>query len=134
MKNYLGRIILLVEDYEPAAAFYERNFGFQKLYDVTTDVGQRFLHMGTDPTDSLGIWFLKAEGKEQQKQIGKQTGGHPAMVIYTTDLEKLHNHLAENGVTIKVAPVKTPDYQFLHCLDLYGNEIVVVEIQNNNLY
>lgn len=128
MKNYLGRIILLVDDYEKAAAFYETNFGFTRIFDVTTDVGQRFLHMGSDPLDSLGIWFLKAEGKVQKEKIGNQTGGQPTMVIYTTSLKDLHQVLLQNKVKIKTEPVFTPGYSFLHCYDLYGNEIVAVEL------
>jgi hypothetical protein len=30
MKNYLGRIILLVDDYEMAAAFYETNLALKE--------------------------------------------------------------------------------------------------------
>ena len=129
MKNYLGRIIVLIEDYEKAALFYEKNFGFKKMFDVTTDVGQRFLHMGNDPLDTLGIWFLKADTREQKERIGNQTGGQPTMVIYTTALEEQYRKLKENNVKIKIDPVLTPGYNFLHCLDLYGNEIVVVEIK-----
>lgn len=43
MKNYIGRMIILVNDYEAASNFYEKNFGFKRIYDVATDVGQRFL-------------------------------------------------------------------------------------------
>ena len=43
MKNYIGRMIILVNDYEAASNFYEKNFSFKRIYDVTTDVGQRFL-------------------------------------------------------------------------------------------
>ena len=128
MKNYIGRIIILVDDYETASDFYESNFGFKRIFDVTTDVGQRFLHIGSDALDSLGIWFLKAEGKEQKERIGNQTSGQPAMVIYTTSLTELHNRLVQNNVTITVNPVLTPGYKFLQCTDLYGNGIVVVEL------
>jgi len=38
MKNYLGRIVLLVKDYDEATNFYETNFGFKKMFDTTTDV------------------------------------------------------------------------------------------------
>ncbi len=121
-------MILLVEDYEQASEFYEKNFGFQRLYDTTTDVGQRFLHIGTASPEALGIWFLKPDSKQQKALIGNQTGGHPLMVIYTSSLDELYQQLQENGVRVKVPPVKTPGYHFLHCLDLYGNEIVVVEL------
>ena len=128
MKNYLGRIILLVNDYEKAAGFYQANFGFTKIYDVTTDVGQRFLHMGTDARDAIGIWFVKADSKEQRDCVGNQTGGQPTIVIYTDSLEALFQKLKSNQVKIKVEPVYTPEYKFFHCFDLYGNEIVVAEI------
>jgi predicted enzyme related to lactoylglutathione lyase len=130
MKNYLGRIILLVEDYEPAAEFYEKNFGFKKIFDVKTDVGQRFLHIASDPLDSAGIWFLKAESKDQRLRVGNQTAGQPTMVIYTTSLNETFELLGKNGVRVTVKPVLTPAYKYLHCLDLYGNEIVVVEIDS----
>ncbi|MCZ4319216.1 VOC family protein [Aequorivita viscosa] len=130
MKNYLGRIVLLVDDYDDAAKFYSENFGFTPIFDTTTDVGQRFLHMGSEPLDSLGIWFLKAEGKKQKELVGKQTGEQPAMVIYTTDIDEQYNLLLKNKVTIKTSLVKTPEYKFLHCYDLYGNEIIVVELED----
>ena len=31
MKNYLGRVILLVDDYEKASQFYEENFDFVQI-------------------------------------------------------------------------------------------------------
>jgi predicted enzyme related to lactoylglutathione lyase len=129
MKNYLGRLVLLVKDYDEATNFYERNFGFTKMFDTTTDVGQRFLHIGTHALDSMGIWFIKADGKQQLERIGNQTNRQPTMVIYTTSLEELYQKLKTNGVKITVEPVITPNYKFLHCDDLYGNEIVVVEVQ-----
>ena len=130
MKNYLGRVILLVDDYEKASQFYEENFGFVRLFDVTTDVGQRFLHIGSEPLDSLGIWFLKAEGKEQKARIGNQTAGQPTLVIYTTDLDQQYAKMKSNGVKIKVEPVKTPEYSFFHCYDSMGNELIVTELKD----
>jgi predicted enzyme related to lactoylglutathione lyase len=128
MKNYLGRIILLVDDYEKAAAFYEANFGFKRIFDVTTDVGQRFLHMGNEQ-DQSAIWFLQAEGKDQKERIGNQTAGQPTMVMYTDNLEEMHQRLLANNVKIKVPPVTTPEYSFLHCYDVFGNEIIVTELK-----
>ena len=128
MKNYLGRIVLLVDDYEKSARFYETNFGFKRMFDVTTDVGQRFLHIGNDPQDALGIWFLKADTKTQKERIGNQTGEQPTMVIYTTEIEELFDRLVKNGTNLKSGIVKTPEYAFFHCYDIDGNEIVVTEL------
>jgi predicted enzyme related to lactoylglutathione lyase len=128
MKNYLGRIVLLVNDYEKSAQFYETHFGFKRMFDVTTDVGQRFLHIGAEPLDTLGIWFLKADSKKQKERVGNQTGEQPTLVIYTTEIEELHERLSKHKVKLKGGLVKTPDYSFFHCYDIDGNELVVTEL------
>ena len=72
------------------------------MFDVTTDVRQRFLQMGSDPLDTLGIQVLTADSKEQKALVGKQTGGQPTRVIYTTALEEEYQKLKENSVKIKL--------------------------------
>lgn len=129
MKNLIGRMILLVDDYEHACEFYEKNFGFKKIFDQSTSVGQRFLHVGDE--NGMGIWFLKADSQVQNQRVGNQTGEQPLMVIYTTDIAQLLHRLKNNKVQIKNDMVQTPEYKFFHCLDLYGNEIVVVELIQN---
>lgn len=130
MKNYLGRMVLLVEDYEKSSKFYEENFGFSRTYDVTTDVGQRFLHIGSEGHDGLGIWFLKADTSAQKERVGNQTGEQPAMVIYTTEIEGIYNRLKQNKTKFKTEIVNTPEYSFFHCFDIDGNEIIVTQLHN----
>jgi predicted enzyme related to lactoylglutathione lyase len=131
--NRLGRVIILVHHYDEAFAFYERSFGFRKIVDYTTENGQRFLHIGAGGENDAGIWFLKADTEEQMKRVGNQTGGQPALVIYTSSLEDLHRNLELQGVKIKAGPVLTRPYKFLHCYDLYGNEIIVVQLEDGNV-
>jgi len=96
-----------------------------------TDVGQRFLQIGTDEPNSAGLWFIKADGKGQKDDVGKQTNGQPAMVIYTSSFDELYQQIRCNNVIVNVVPVNTPDYKYFHCLDLYGNEIIVVELKTS---
>lgn len=128
--NHIGRVIILVHDYDEAFAFYEQSFSFKKIVDYTEN-GQRFLHAGPGSKDEASIWFLKADTKEQKERVGNQTGGQPILVIYTSSLEILYQHLNRQGVKIKVQPVITQDYKFFHCHDLYGNEIVVVQLEKS---
>ncbi len=100
IKNYLGRMVLLLNDYETAAGFYEKNFGFRRLFDQTTEDGQRFLHIG-DKENNFGIWFLKAEGKEQEQLVGNQTGGQPTLVVNTSNIHELLEKMKSNEVKIK---------------------------------
>jgi predicted enzyme related to lactoylglutathione lyase len=128
IQNHIGRLIILVNDYEEALSFYQDNFNCKVLVDYITAEGQRFLHIGFDTENAIGIWFLKADGDTQQP--GHQTGGQPTFVMYTNKLDALYQKLVSNNVSIKVKPVYTDDYSFFHCYDLYGNEIIVTELKN----
>lgn len=124
-----GRTIILVKDYDEAFAFYQQNLGCRKLFDATTNK-RRYLHAGFDNNDLAGIWFMKAETSEQLKKVGDQTAGHPLMVVYTKDLKNFHKRLNENKVKITVEPVFSQEYAFLHFHDLYGNDIVAVQLHD----
>ncbi|WP_341842064.1 VOC family protein [Chitinophaga caseinilytica] len=122
MSILLGRIVILVEDYDDAFEFYEQNLGARKIVDYTVGP-QRYLHIGFDE-GGAGIWFLRSPG-----HTGRQTNGEPAMVMYTTEFETLKSRLEQNGVNISKPAVYTDEAWFLHFLDLYGNEIVLVEMR-----
>lgn len=128
MKTRIGRVIILVEDYDKAFEFYEKNFFCKKLYEATTPDGQRFLHVSFSDSDGIGIWFLKADSLEQENKIGRQTAGQPTIVIYTDEIDGLYQHLQNNGVKIIEKLIATPESKFFHCLDLYGNRITVVQL------
>lgn len=83
MKTSLGRVIIVVDDYDRALDFYQKNFFCRKLHDSTTPYGQRFLHIGFSEDDNTSIWFLKADSAEQKAKIGKQTAGQPTLTPTT---------------------------------------------------
>ena len=128
MKTSLDRIILLVTDFDEALAFYKENFDCHVIFDQKTKEGKRFLHIGFPQKYSAGIWFLKAETEEQRERVGNQTGGMPTFVLYTDNLEQQYQHLVRNKVEIVEYPVYDSDYKFLHFKDLYGNRVVLVEL------
>ncbi|MEP7145293.1 MAG: VOC family protein [Ferruginibacter sp.] len=130
MQNKLGRIIILVDDYDKALKFYETNFFCKKIFDSEGPNDQRYLHVGFSDHDSIGIWFLLADNDEQKNKIGKQTAGQPTFVIYTDACEKFYDHIKINEVTIVEELVSTPQSKFFHCLDLYGNRITIVELNS----
>ncbi|MDN5216689.1 VOC family protein [Fulvivirgaceae bacterium BMA12] len=128
MKIELGRVVILVENYDLALDFYQKALGCHIIFDQTTPEGKRYVHVGFKKKDTTGLWFLKAETEEELKQVGHQTLGQPMMVLYTNDLEKVYQRLKDNQVKISKQPVVSPGYKFLHFLDLYGNEIIMVEM------
>ena len=130
MKIGLGRMVLLVKEFEEALKFYQDNLACVKLYDTINEIGKRFLHIGFHKNNNVGLWFLKAETEEQLSRVGNQTGGTPAFVIYTDGLDKIYERLKANKVKIVKEPVESEEFSFLHFLDLYGNEIVLVQLND----
>lgn len=128
MKTELGRIVILVNNYDEAFKFYEENFGCRKFFDLTDDSGQRFLHISFGSDSNAGLWFLLADTDEQKKSVGFQTGGLPLFVLYTDSFEEQLEKLNQNGVKIVRGPEMTNEYMSLNFLDLYGNEIVLVQL------
>lgn len=128
MNLSFGRIVILVNDYDEAYEFYERVLLCKKFFDIEEN-GQRFLHIGLNATDKSGLWFLKADSKEQKNLVGKQTGGMPLFVVYTDSIDDFYSHLLNQEVVITKEPAEKEDSKYFQFLDLYGNEIVMVEMK-----
>jgi predicted enzyme related to lactoylglutathione lyase len=107
---------------------HSKNFYCKKIFDETSENGQRLLHIAFSHDDKVGVWFLKADGESQKKLVGRQTGGQPMLVIYTDDVEELYYHVQGNGVQIAQTLSIARESKFFHCLDLYGNRLTVVEL------
>jgi predicted enzyme related to lactoylglutathione lyase len=137
----LGRVVILVRDYDAALGFYQAAFGARVLFDAPTPSGDRYLHIGLGPESAdsvvhsrrapeVGFWLLRPAGAEYER-VGRQTGGEPLAVLYTPDVRgALTRVTAAGGVVVR--PVETADgASFAHVADLYGNEFVLVEVPAN---
>ncbi len=129
MEINFGRITILVNDYDESFAFYEKALNCKKFFDLTIN-GKRYLHVGFNSTDKSGIWFVKADTEEQKQRVGNQIPGIPLLVIYTDSLEEFYTHHINENVNIISEPVEIEDSRSYHFLDLYGNEIVLVQMNS----
>ena len=131
----LGRLVVLVRDYDTALEFYRAAFGARVLFDSLLPSGERYLHLGfgSETDDSapigapgVGVWLLRAGG-ESATRVGRQTGGEPLAVFYTPDVRGAVARAEAAGAAL-VRPVVTADgASFAHVADLYGNVFVLVE-------
>jgi len=130
MITSLGRTTLLVRDYEEAAAFYCGVLGFATLHDSTAPDGQRFLHIAVPAqggTPPVGLWLLRAASADAAL-IGRQAGGQPFLILYTDDCRRTTATLEARGVRFRTPPVADGGAVFAHFADLYGNELLLVQL------
>jgi predicted enzyme related to lactoylglutathione lyase len=137
----LGRVVVLVRDYDAALAFYQAAFGARVLFDAPSPMGDRYLHITLEPeatalatsvpdagrTAAVGFWLLRAHDADAS-HVGRQTGGQPLAVLYTPDVEAAVARVqAAGGVVVR--PVQSAEgASFAHVADLYGNEFVLVAL------
>lgn len=123
----LGRIVVLVREYDDALAFYRAAFGATVLFDAPNGSGGRYLHLGFGGVPGVGVWLMQA-GEADMGRVGQQTGGEPLAVFYTPDVRAaLARAKAAGGAVVR--PLETADgARFAHVADLYGNVFLLVEL------
>jgi predicted enzyme related to lactoylglutathione lyase len=123
----LGRVVVLVRDYDAALAFYQQAFGVQVLFDAPSAAGGRYLHVGFGPGSAAGVWFLRPGGAALAR-VGQQTGGEPLAVLYTPDVRAAVARAVAAGAEL-VRPIESADgATFAHVADLYGNVLLLVTL------
>ena len=132
----LGRLVVLVEDYDAALAFYRSAFGARVLFDAPAPAGGRYLHVGFGTEDDesgagvsvgAGIWLLRASGAEGGR-VGRQTGAEPLAVFYTADVHAAVQRAQSAGAAVVRALDTADGASFAHVADLYGNVFVLVQM------
>jgi catechol 2,3-dioxygenase-like lactoylglutathione lyase family enzyme len=118
-----GRTTVLVHDYDEARRFYCEGLGFETVFD-SDQGGQRYVHLGTNGTGS--IWLLRASG-DTSARVGRQTNGEPLGVIYVDSLKVALARLLAIG-TEPTSVGSDASATFAHVPDLYGNDLVLVEM------
>jgi predicted enzyme related to lactoylglutathione lyase len=131
----LGRLVVLVRDYEEALTFYQAAFGARVLFDAASPNGDRYLHVGLmgdaatreGGASPVGFWLLRASGADVER-VGRQTGGQPLAVLYASDAAAAVARVQAAGGPVR-QPLRTAGgATFAHVADLHGNEFVIVEL------
>ena len=102
----LGRLVILVTDYDTAIAFYQDKLGMEVFVDMAVGA-QRYVHLRLPEQPSVGVWLLQAQTQAQRDRVGDQTGGQPVGVFYTSDTRRDHARFAAQGVS-RASPSRTP--------------------------
>lgn len=121
LKQYLGHIALVVDDYDRAIAFYTRQLNFDVIEDTLISETKRWVVVAPKGSSQCKILLAKAANEEQKSRIGNQTGGRVFLFLYTDNFERDYSELKLKGVEFVREPVRENYGRVAVFRDLYGN-------------
>lgn len=121
MKQYLGSVAIVVEDYDDAIRFYTQQLGFVLVEDTVLSETKRWVMVTPPGGGSCNLLLAKAANELQQTRIGNQTGGRVFLFLHTDDFWRDYNNYMANGVVFVRPPVKETWGTVAVFEDLYGN-------------
>jgi catechol 2,3-dioxygenase-like lactoylglutathione lyase family enzyme len=121
MKQFIAHLALIVKDYDEAINFYRHKLGFRLLEDTVLSESKRWVIIAPPGTGDCSILLAKANGPEQLKAVGNQTGGRVFLFLYTDDFYRDYQAMLEKGIHFVRTPAKEVYGTVAVFEDLYGN-------------
>ena len=117
-------VSVIVDDYDPAIAFFVDVLGFDLLEDVpsTTDDGRPKRWVVVRPPGAVtGILLAKADGPAQRAAVGHQFAGRVGLFLRVPDFPSHYQRMVGHGVEFVTAPRDETYGRVAVFLDLAGN-------------
>ncbi len=126
MTRRIGRIAIVVPDYDEGLAFYVGKLGFQLVEDQDMGNGKRWVTV--QPTGGgTAILLARAVDARQTAAIGNQTGGRVGFFLETQNFAADHAAFLAAGVDFEETP-RSEDYGMVAVFrDPFGNRWDLIE-------
>lgn len=122
MKQTIGYVTVVVEDYDEAITFYVDTLGFCLIEDTFIAAqNKRWVLVAPSGSTETKLLLARAVGTEQSSRIGNQTGGRAFLFLHTDDFWRDFNAYTRKGVIFVRQPVKESYGTVAGFQDLYGN-------------
>jgi catechol 2,3-dioxygenase-like lactoylglutathione lyase family enzyme len=133
MKQYIGHISLMVEDYDEAIEFYTKKLNFQLIEDTRVEEqNKRWVLLSPPGAKECCILLARAANKKQKVAIGNQSEGRVFLFLFTDDFWRDFNRMRKEGIKFVRKP-KLEDYGTVAVFeDLYGNLWDLLQPSANN--
>ncbi|GAA5088841.1 VOC family protein [Nocardia iowensis] len=115
---------LVVEDYDPAIAFFTEALGFELIEDTpatTNDGRPKRWVVVRPPGAQTGLLLARADGTEQTEVIGSQTAGRVGFFLQVDDFDAAFHRMVSCGVEFVTAPRQEPYGRVAVFRDIAGN-------------
>ena len=127
MKQNIGMMTYLVNDYDEAIKYFTEKLKFDLVEDTNRGKGKRWVRVTPKGSDGFCLLLAKATTEEQIKAIGNQTGGRVAFFIHTDDFWRDYNEMKAKGIGFTEEPRNEEFGTVVVFKDLYGNKWDFIE-------
>lgn len=122
MRQSIVHVALVVRDYDEAVEFYCQKLHFRLIEDTyQPEQDKRWVVVAPPGSTGASLVLARASTPEQEKAIGKQTGGRVFLFLRTDDFWRDYQDMLAAGIRFVREP-KTEAYGTVAVFeDLYGN-------------
>jgi catechol 2,3-dioxygenase-like lactoylglutathione lyase family enzyme len=121
VKQKIGHIALLVDDYDKAIEFYVNKLQFNLIEDTILSDTKRWVLVSPPGSKECCLLLAKASNDEQESRIGNQTGGRVFLFLFTDNFQRDYQNLVDQEIKIIREPVVETYGTVAVFADLYGN-------------
>src|SRR5262245_12689197 len=108
---FLELVAIVVDDYDPAIAFFVDVLGFELVEDSpsTTNDGRPKRWVVVRPLGAqTGILLARADGDTQRAAVGSQFAGRVGLFLRVDDFDAMYERMQRAGVEMVSSPRKEP--------------------------
>ena len=121
---HLHLVTLVVEEYDPAIAFFVDVLGFQLVEDsaaFTNDGRPKRWVVVRPPDAETGMLLAQADGDAQRAVVGQQTAGRVGFFLRVDDFDATYERLTAADVQFVTPPRDEPYGRVAVFIDVAGN-------------
>jgi catechol 2,3-dioxygenase-like lactoylglutathione lyase family enzyme len=130
MNQSIGKVAIVVRDYDEALNFYVGTLGFKLIEDTPIHAqDKRWVVVAPPGSNSSRLLLARAVGDEQSSRIGNQTGGRVFLFLYTDDFWRDFRSYEAKGIVFVREPKEETYGTVAVFKDLYGNLWDLVQLR-----
>ncbi len=122
---HLGLVAIVVEEYDPAIAFFVDVLGFELAEDspaLTNDGRPKRWVVVRPPGAATGLLLARADRPDQEAVVGRQVAGRVGFFLNVDDFDAAYQRMAAAGVRCAGPPRDEPYGQVVVFTDIAGNK------------
>jgi catechol 2,3-dioxygenase-like lactoylglutathione lyase family enzyme len=122
---FMELMTVVVDEYDPAIAFFVDVLGFELVEDspaTTTQGGRPKRWVVVRPRGAqTGILLARADGDDQRAVIGRQFAGRVGLFLRVDDFDAAYDRMVRAGVEMMSEPRREPYGRVVVFKDIAGN-------------